>query len=135
MKAKRILTFILSLIMLLSCTVSLAETPETEEPLESDTELSVIMDEEIEIVQAETLLGAAPEEAPDDDGDLPDEDEDTPDEDDSDLPEDEDLTEDEDIPEDEADPADEPEEPADEPIDEPISPMTPAEEPSEESED
>ena len=135
MKAKRILTFILSLIMLLSCTVSLAETPETEEPLESDTELSVIMDEEIEIVQAETLLSAAPEEAPDDDGDLPDEDEDTPDEDDSDLPEDEDLTEDEDIPEDEADPADEPEEPADEPIDEPISPMTPAEEPSEESED
>ena len=135
MKAKRILTFILSLIMLLSCTVSLAETPETEEPLESDTELSVIMDEEIEIVQAETLLSAAPEETPDDDGDLPDEDEDTPDEDDSDLPEDEDLTEDEDIPEDEADPADEPEEPADEPIDEPISPMTPAEEPSEESED
>ena len=135
MKAKRILTFILSLIMLLSCTVSLAETPETEEPLESDTELSVIMDEEIEIVQAETLLSAAPEEAPDDDGDLPDEDEDTPDEDDSDLLEDEDLTEDEDIPEDEADPADEPEEPADEPIDEPISPMTPAEEPSEESED
>ena len=135
MKAKRILTFILSLIMLLSCTVSLAETPETEEPLESDTELSVIMDEEIEIVQAETLLSAAPEEAPDDDGDLPDEDEDTPDEDDSDLPEDEDLTEDEDIPEDEADPADEPEEPVDEPIDEPISPMTPAEEPSEESED
>ena len=135
MKAKRILTFILSLIMLLSCTVSLAETPETEEPLESDTELSVIMDEEIEIVQAETLLSAAPEEAPDDDGDLPDEDEDTPDEDDSDLPEDEDLTEDEDTPEDEADPADEPEEPADEPIDEPISPMTPAEEPSEESED
>ena len=135
MKAKRILTFILSLIMLLSCTVSLAETPETEEPLESDTELSVIMDQEIEIVQAETLLGAAPEEAADDDGDLPDEDEDTPDEDDSDLPEDEDLTEDEDIPEDEADPADEPEEPADEPIDEPISPMTPAEEPSEESED
>ena len=135
MKAKRILTFILSLIMLLSCTVSLAETPETEEPLESDTELSVIMDEEIEIVQAETLLSAAPEEAPDDDGDLPDEDEDTPDEDDSDLPEDEDLTEDEDIPEDEADPADEPDEPADEPIDEPISPMTPAEEPSEESED
>ncbi len=135
MKAKRILTFILSLIMLLSCTVSLAETPETEEPLESDTELSVIMDEEIEIVQAETLLSAAPEEAPDDDGDLPDEDEDTPDEDDSDLPEDEDLTEDEDIPEDEDDPADETEEPADEPVDEPISPITPVEEPSEESED
>ena len=135
MKAKRILTLILSLIMLLSCTVSLAETPEAEEPLESDTELSVIMDEEIEIIQAETLLGAAPEEEPDDDGDIPDEDEDTPEEDDSDLSEDEDLTEDEDIPEDEDDPADEPEEPADEPIDEPISPITPVEEPSDESED
>ena len=135
MKAKRILTFILSLIMLLSCTVALAEKPEAEEPLESDTELSVIMDEEIEIVQAETLLGAAPGEEPDDDEDLPDENEDTPDEDDSDSSEDEDLTEDEDIPEDEDDPADETEEPTDEPVDEPISPMTPAEEPSEESED
>ena len=62
MKAKRILTFILSLIMMITCTVAVAEEPAAEEPLESETELSVIMEDEIEIVQAEALLGAAPEE-------------------------------------------------------------------------
>ena len=53
MKVKRILTFILSLIMLFTCSVALAEEPEAEEPLESENELSVIMEDEIEIVQAE----------------------------------------------------------------------------------
>ena len=54
MKVKRILSLILSLtLMLTGCiSVSLAEEPEAEEPLESDNELYVIMDEEIEIVQA-----------------------------------------------------------------------------------
>ena len=66
MKVKRILSLILSLtLMLAGCiSVSPAEEPEAEEPLESDNELSVIMEEEIEIVQAEALLGAAPEEEP-----------------------------------------------------------------------
>ena len=53
MKVKRILSLILSLtLMLTGCiSVSLAEEPEAEEPLESDNELSVIMEEEIEIVR------------------------------------------------------------------------------------
>ena len=128
MKAKRILTFILSLIMLFTCSVALAEEPAAEEPLESDNELSVIMDEEIEIVQAEALLGAAPEDEPEDDADIPDE-EDIPDEDEDDPSED--VTEDEDIP-DEDDPADEPEDIVDEPEKEPVVPEAPVEEPSEE---
>jgi hypothetical protein len=69
MKVKRILSLILSLtLMLTGCiSVSLAEEPEAEDPLESDNELSVIMDEEIEIVQAEALLSAAPAEEPEED--------------------------------------------------------------------
>ena len=135
MKVKRILSFILSLtLMLTGClSVALAEEPETEEPLESDTELSVIMDEEIELIQAETLLGAAPEDEPEDDEDLPDDEEDISDEDESDPSEDEDLTEDEGTPEDEDIPEDEDE--PEEPIEEPVSPVTPSEEPSEEPED
>ena len=85
MKAKRILTFILSLIMLFTCSVALAEEPAAEEPLESDNELSVIMDEEIEIVQAEALLSAAPEDEPEDDADIPDEEEDIADEEENDI--------------------------------------------------
>ena len=65
--------------MLTGClSVSLAETPESEEPLESDNELTVIMGDEIEIVQAETLLTAAPEEESDDDADLTEDEEDIP---------------------------------------------------------
>jgi len=132
MKAKRILTFILSLIMMITCTVAVAEEPAAEEPLESETELSVIMEDEIEIVQAEALLGAAPEEEPEDDTDLPDDEEDIPDEDEPDPSEDEDLTEDEDIPEDEDEPTDEPEDPIEEPEDEPVEADEPSEDPIEE---
>ena len=136
MKVKRILTFILSLIMLFTCSVALAEEPEAEEPLESENELSVIMEDEIEIVQAEALLSAAPEEEQEDDPDLPDDEEDIIDEDESEPSEDEDLTEDEVIPDDEDDTVDEPEapieEPEEEPADEPAIPEEPTEDPAEE---
>lgn len=139
MKAKRILTFILSLIMLLTCTVAMAEEPEAGEPLESENELSIIMEDEIEIVQAETLLSAAPDEEPDDEADLSDDEEDIPDEDESDFSDDEDLSEDEaedeDEPEEDDDPADEPEEPVDDSEDETSDPTAPAEEPVEIPED
>ena len=129
MKVKRILSLILSLtLMLTGCiSVSLAEEPEAEEPLESDNELSVIMDEEIEIVQAEALLGAAPEEEPEEDAEIPTE-EDIPGEDVSDPSKDEDLKEDEGIPADEDKPESEPEESAEEPV----APEVPTEESSEE---
>ena len=117
MKVKRILSLILSLtLMLTGCiSVSLAEEPEAEEPLESDNELSVIMDEEIEIVQAEALLGAAPEEEPEKDAEIPTE-EDIPGEDESAPPAEEDLKEDEGIPADEDEPEGEPVESAEEPV-------------------
>lgn len=129
MKVKRILSLILSLtLMLTGCiSVSLAEEPEAEEPLESDNELSVIMDEEIEIVQAEALLGAAPEEEPEEDAEIPTE-EDIPGEDVSDPSKDEDLKEDEGIPADEDEPEGEPAESAEEPV----APEVPTEESSEE---
>ena len=120
MKVKRILSLILSLaLMLTGCiSVSLAEEPEAEEPLESDNELSVIMDEEIEIVQAEALLGAAPEEKPEENAEIPTE---------EDIPG-EDLKEDEGIPADEDEPEGEPAESAEEPV----APEVPTEESSEE---
>ena len=129
MKVKRILSLILSLtLMLTGCiSVSLAEEPEAEEPLESDNELSVIMEEEIEIVQAEALLGAAPEEEPEKDAEIPTE-EDIPDEDESASPAEEDLKEDEGIPADEDEPEGEPAESAEEPV----APEVPTEESSEE---
>ena len=129
MKVKRILSLILSLtLMLTGCiSVSLAEEPEAEEPLESDNELSVIMDEEIEIVQAEALLGAAPEEEPEEDAEIPTE-EDIPGEDVSDPSKDEDLKEDEGFPADEDEPEGEPAESAEEPV----APEVPTEESSEE---
>ena len=129
MKVKRILSLILSLtLMLTGCiSVSLAEEPEAEEPLESDNELSVIMDEEIEIVQAEALLGAVPEEEPEEDAEIPTE-EDIPGEDESAPPAEEDLKEDEGIPADEDEPEGEPAEPAEEPV----APEVPTEESSEE---
>ena len=129
MKVKRILSLILSLtLMLTGCiSVSLAEEPEAEEPLESDNELSVIMDEEIEIVQAEALLGATPEEEPEEDAEIPTE-EDIPGEDVSDPSKDEDLKEDEGIPADEDEPEGEPAESAEEPV----APEVPTEESSEE---
>ena len=129
MKVKRILSLILSLtLMLTGCiSVSLAEEPEAEEPLESDNELSVIMDEEIEIVQAEALLGAAPEEEPEEDTELPAE-EDIPGEDEIDPPAKEDQKEDEGIPDDEDEPEGEPAESAEEPV----APEVPTEESSEE---
>ncbi len=129
MKVKRILSLILSLtLMLTGCiSVSLAEEPEAEEPLESDNELSVIMDEEIEIVQAEALLGAAPEEEPEKDAEIPTE-EDIPGEDESAPPAEEDLKEDEGIPADEDEPEGEPAESAEEPV----APEVPTEESSEE---
>ena len=129
MKVKRILSLILSLtLMLTGCiSVSLAEEPEAEEPLESDNELSVIMDEEIEIVQAEALLIAAPEEEPEEDTELPTE-EDIPGEDEIDPPAEEDQKEDEGIPDDEDEPEGEPAESAEEPV----APEVPTEESSEE---
>ena len=129
MKVKRILSLILSLtLMLTGCiSVSLAEETEAEEPLESDNELSVIMDEEIEIVQAEALLGAAPEEEPEKDAEIPTE-EDIPGEDESAPPAEEDLKEDEGIPADEDEPEGEPAESAEEPV----APEVPTEESSEE---
>ena len=129
MKVKRILSLILSLtLMLTGCiSVSLAEEPEAEEPLESDNELSVIMEEEIEIVQAEALLGAVPEEEPEEDAEIPTE-EDIPGEDESAPPAEEDLKEDEGIPADEDEPEGEPAESAEEPV----APEVPTEEPSEE---
>ena len=129
MKVKRILSLILSLtLMLTGCiSVSLAEEPEAEEPLESDNELSVIMDEEIEIVQAEALLGAAPEEEPEKDAEIPTE-EDIPGADESAPPAEEDLKEDEGIPADEDEPEGEPAESAEEPV----APEVPTEESSEE---
>ena len=129
MKVKRILSLILSLtLMLTGCiSVSLAEEPEAEEPLESDNELSVIMDEEIEIVQAEALLGAAPEEEPEKDAEIPTE-EDIPGEDESAPPAEEDLKADEGIPADEDEPEGEPAESAEEPV----APEVPTEESSEE---
>lgn len=129
MKVKRILSLILSLtLMLTGCiSVSLAEEPEAGELLESDNELSVIMDEEIEIVQAEAHLGAAPEEAPEEEPEVPTE-EDIPGEDESDPPAEEDLKEDEGIPDDEDEPEGEPVESAEEPV----APEVPTEEPSEE---
>ena len=129
MKVKRILSLILSLtLMLTGCiSVSLAEEPEAEEPLESDNELSVIMDEEIEIVQAEALLSAAPEEEPEEDTELPAE-EDIPGEDEIDPPAEEDQKEDEGIPDDEDEPEGEPAESAEEPV----APEVPTEESSEE---
>ena len=129
MKVKRILSLILSLtLMLTGCiSVSLAEEPEAEEPLESDNELSVIMEEEIEIVQAEALLGAAPEEEPEKDAEIPTE-EDIPGEDESAPPAEEDLKEDEGIPADEDEPEGEPAESAEEPV----APEVPTEESSEE---
>ena len=129
MKVKRILSLILSLtLMLTGCiSVSLAEEPEAEEPLESDNELSVIMDEEIEIVQAEALLSAAPEEEPEKDAEIPTE-EDIPGEDESAPPAEEDLKEDEGIPADEDEPEGEPAESAEEPV----APEVPTEESSEE---
>ena len=129
MKVKRILSLILSLtLMLTGCiSVSLAEEPEAEEPLESDNELSVIMEEEIEIVQAEALLGAAPEEEPEKDAEIPTE-EDIPGEDESAPPAEEDLKEDEGIPVDEDEPEGEPAESAEEPV----APEVPTEESSEE---
>ena len=129
MKVKRILSLILSLtLMLTGCiSVSLAEEPEAEEPLESDNELSVIMEEEIEIVQAEALLGATPEKEPEEDAEMPTE-EDIPGEDKSDPPTEEDLKEDEGIPVDEDEPESEPEESAEEPV----APEVPTEESSEE---
>ena len=129
MKVKRILSLILSLtLMLTGCiSVSLAEEPEAEEPLESDNELSVIMDEEIEIVQAEALLSAAPEEEPEEDTELPAE-EDIPGEDEIDPPAKEDQKEDEGIPDDEDEPEGEPAESAEEPV----APEVPTEESSEE---
>ena len=129
MKVKRILSLILSLtLMLTGCiSVSLAEEPEAEEPLESDNELSVIMDEEIEIVQAEALLGAAPEEEPEKDAEIPTE-EDIPGEDESAPPAEEDQKEDEGIPADEDEPEGEPAESAEEPV----APEVPTEESSEE---
>ena len=129
MKVKRILSLILSLtLMLTGCiSVSLAEEPEAEEPLESDNELSVIMDEEIEIVQAEALLGAAPEEEPEKDAEIPTE-EDIPGEDESAPPAEVDLKEDEGIPADEDEPEGEPAESAEEPV----APEVPTEESSEE---
>ena len=129
MKVKRILSLILSLtLMLTGCiSVSLAEEPEAEEPLESDNELSVIMDEEIEIVQAEALLSAAPEEEPEEDTELPAE-EDIPGEDEIDPPAEEDQKEDEGIPDDEDEPEGEPAESAEEPV----APEVPTVESSEE---
>ena len=129
MKVKRILSLILSLtLMLTGCiSVSLAEEPEAEEPLESDNELSIIMDEEIEIVQAEALLSAAPEEEPEEDTELPAE-EDIPGEDEIDPPAEEDQKEDEGIPDDEDEPEGEPAESAEEPV----APEVPTEESSEE---
>ena len=129
MKVKRILSLILSLtLMLTGCiSVSLAEEPEAEEPLESDNELSVIMEEEIEIVQAEALLSAAPEEEPEEDTELPAE-EDIPGEDEIDPPAEEDQKEDEGIPDDEDEPEGEPAESAEEPV----APEVPTEESSEE---
>ena len=129
MKVKRILSLILSLtLMLTGCiSVSLAEETEAEEPLESDNELSVIMDEEIEIVQAEALLSAAPEEEPEEDTELPAE-EDIPGEDEIDPPAEEDQKEDEGIPDDEDEPEGEPAESAEEPV----APEVPTEESSEE---
>ena len=129
MKVKRILSLILSLtLMLTGCiSVSLAEEPEAEEPLESDNELSVIMEEEIEIIQAEALLGAAPEEEPEKDAEIPTE-EDIPGEDESAPPAEEDLKEDEGIPADEDEPEGEPAESAEEPV----TPEVPTEESSEE---
>ena len=129
MKVKRILSLILSLtLMLTGCiSVSLAEEPEAEEPLESDNELSVIMDEEIEIVQAEALLGAAPEEEPEKDAEILTE-EDIPGADESAPPAEEDLKEDEGIPADEDEPEGEPAESAEEPV----APEVPTEESSEE---
>ena len=129
MKVKRILSLILSLtLMLTGCiSVSLAEEPEAEEPLESDNELSVIMEEEIETVQAEALLGAAPEEEPEKDAELPTE-EDIPGEDESAPPAEEDQKEDEGIPADEDEPEGEPAESAEEPV----APEVPTEESSEE---
>ena len=129
MKVKRILSLILSLtLMLTGCiSVSLAEEPEAEEPLESDNELSVIMEEEIEIVQAEALLGAAPEEEPEKDAEIPTE-EDIPGEDESAPPAEEDLKEDEGIPADEDEPEGEPAKSTEKPV----APEVPTEESSEE---
>ena len=134
MKVKRILSLILSLtLMLTGCiSVSLAEEPEAEEPLESDNELSVIMEEEIEIVQAEALLGAAPEEEPEKDAEIPIE-EDIPGEDESAPPAEEDLKEDEGIPADEDEPEGEPAESAEEPVAQEVPTEESSEEPGAEN--
>ena len=65
MKVKRILSLFMSLLLVLSGigSFSMAESGEETPTLESDTELSVIMEDEIEIVETEVLLSsAAPEE-------------------------------------------------------------------------
>ena len=99
MKVKRILSLILSLCLVLTGVVSVSLAESSEEPegtLESDNELSVIMEDEAEI-----LLSAASEDEPDEDV-PPDEDEEEPVEDESDPVEDADSA-DEDIPDDEDD--------------------------------
>lgn len=97
---------------------------EPEGALESDNELSVIMEDEAEI-----LLSAASEDEPDEDV-PPDEDEEEPVEDESDPVEDADSA-DEDIPDDDAEEPDEPENPVEEPMEDPTD--EPIEEPAEES--
>ena len=65
MKVKRILSLILSLCLVLTGVVSVSLAESSEEPegaLESDNELSVIMEDEAEI-----LLSAASEDEPDED--------------------------------------------------------------------
>ena len=133
MKVKRILSLILSLCLVLTGVVSVSLAESSEEPegaLESDNELSVIMEDEAEI-----LLSAASEDEPDEDV-PPDEDEEEPVEDESDPVEDADSA-DEDIPDDDAEEPDEPEDPVEEPMEDPADEPVeePAEEPSEISED
>ncbi len=115
MKVKRILSLILSLCLMLSgMAVSLAESEEPEGGLESDTSLSIIMEDEAEI----EFSALAPDEDLDADNDL-DEDEEDPADVDSDEDEDIDEDEDEDISDiEDEDPADS-DEPEDEPSDEP----------------
>ena len=125
MKVKRILSLILSLTLMLTgiLSVSLAESAEPEGGLESDTSLSVIMEDEAEIEfvadepEDEPLRTAASDNDEEDPADIDaEEDEDIDDGEDEDIPDIEDDEEDFDEPEE-----DEPEKPEEEPSEEPVT--------------
>ena len=125
MKVKRILSLILSLTLMLTgiLSVSFAESEEPEGGLESDTSLSVIMEDEAEIEfvadepEDEPLRTAASDNDEEDSTDIDDEeDEDIDDGEDEDIPDIEDDEEDFDEPEE-----DEPEKPEEEPSGGPVT--------------